>query len=389
MPFALDNITVLDLTSYLAGPYGCALLGDMGATVIKVEAPGGDAMRQYPSTLEGENRAVLGANRNKRSIIINLKAAEGKKALYRMVKQADVLVHNFRPGVPESLGIAYDDLKQLRPDIIYCALTGYGQEGPLRRHPGFDQMLQCFTGLALAQGEQMGAPQVLRGSIVDFFSSTLIAYGITSAIVHRMRTGEGQQVDVSLLRSSLALQVGRFIEAEGEGPETPRETSAGRVTGAFPTKEGYLYFQSSTPPFWNALCTILGLPHLAQDPRYDTLKKRYAMADEIMPQLQQALMGKTALEWEALMLGKVPSIAIRSVGDMFRHPQVQAQDLIVEHEHPAIGRYRAMNAAVQLSAGMPASTRAPLLGEHTNGVLEDFGFDENEIAGLYSAGAVA
>lgn len=388
MPSALDNIIVLDLTSYLAGPYGCALLGDVGATIIKVEPPAGDNMRQYPSTLEGENRAFLGANRNKRSIVIDLKTAAGRETLHRLVKKADVFVHNFRPGVPESLSIDYETLRGLRADLIYCSLTGYGERGPLRRHPGYDQMLQCFTGIAQSQGEASGSPQVLRGSIVDFFASSLIAYGVTSALVHRLRTGEGQHVEASLLRSSLALQVGRFIWAENEERDVPRESSAGRVTGAFPTQEGYLYFQSSTPAFWRALCAILGLPELADDPRYDTLKKRYEHADVLMPQLKQALLARPAKEWEALMLGKVPAIAVRGIEDMFDHPQVLAEDLVVEHEHPVVGKYRAMNTAVRLGASLQNTTRAPLLGEHTNEVLDDFGFDADEIERLRSEGAV-
>ena len=388
MPSALDNITVLDLTSYLAGPYGCALLGDVGATVIKIEAPGGDNMRQYPSTLAGENRAFLGANRNKRSIVIDLKTETGRKSLYRMVKKVDVFVHNFRPSVPEALGIDYETLRGLRPDLVYCSLTGYGERGPLRRHPGYDQMLQCFTGIAQSQGEARGKPEILRGSIVDLFASSLLAYGVTSALVHRLRTGEGQHVEVSLLRSSLALQVGRFVWAENEERDTPREPTAGRVTGAFPTKAGYLYFQASTPAFWRALCRILELPELASDPRYDTLKKRYEHADTLMPLIRAKLLQRPATEWEALMIGKVPGVAVRGIEDMFDHPQVLAEDLVAEHEHPIVGKYRAMSTAVKLGASTQTTTRAPMLAEHTDEVLEGFGFDAAEIAQLRSEGAV-
>ena len=389
MTGALDNIVVLDLTSYLAGPYGCALLGDMGATVIKVEAPGGDNMRTYPTNLEGENRAVLGANRNKRSIIIDLKTSAGLELLHEMVGKADVLAHNFRPGVPEQLKIDYSALKKIRPGLIYASLTGYGQSGPMRKHPGYDQMLQCFTGIAQMQGEEIGTPQILRGSIVDFFTSTLLANGVMAAVIHRLRTGEGQHVEVSLLRSAIALQVGRFIWADNEPRETPRESAAGRVTGAHPTKDGYLYLQASTPHFWKALCEIIGEPDMGTNPRYDTLKKRYALADEIMPRLKAALMAKTAIEWEELMTGRVPGIAIRGVGDMFDHPQVLAEDIVVEHEHPKVGRYKSMGPAVKMGAGSITTTRTPMLGEHTDEILSEFGFDEVRIASLRKAGAVA
>lgn len=389
MSSALKEIVVLDLTSYLAGPYGCALLGDLGATVIKIEAPGGDNMRRYPSTLVGENRAFLGANRNKRSIVMDLKTDLGRESLRRMVKKADVLVHNFRPSVPESLGIDYQALRALREDLIYCSLTGYGQSGPLRRHPGYDQMLQCFTGIAQSQGEVHGEPHVLRGSIVDFFASSLLAYGVTSALFHRARTGEGQHVEVSLLRSALALQVGRFIWAENEDRSVRREPAAGRVSGAFETKEGYLYFQATTPSFWRSLCEILGMPELGDDPRYDTLKKRYENAEVLMPRIKEILRTKTAAEWEALMIGRVPGVAVRGIEDMFDHPQVLAEDLVVEHQHPVVGKYLAMSTAVKFGASAHTTTRAPLVGEHTDAVLEDFGFDIVEIERLHREGAVS
>ncbi len=390
MQSALEGMVVLDLSSYLAGPYGGALLGDVGATVIKVEAPEGDMMRRYPSTLEGENRAVLGANRNKRSIRLDLKNQDGRTAFHRMVEQADVVLHNFRPGVPKSLGIDYDTLRAVRPDLVYCSLTGYGEspDGPLRNHPGYDQMLQCFAGLAAAQGEAAGVPAVLRGSIVDFFTSTLLAFGVTSAIVHRLRTGEGQHVEISLLRSAIALQVGRFISADNEPWDTPKEPDSGRVANAIPTKEGYLYFQATTPKFWTALCEIIGLPELARDPQYDTLRKRGEHSAVLMPQIRQALMAKPAIEWEQLMQGRVPGVAVRSVSQMFDHPQVLAEGLVTELEHPVVGKYKTMTTAVKMGSGEVQTTRSPLLGEHTDEVLRSFGFDEADVGRLRAGKAV-
>ena len=389
MTSALDGITVLDLTSYLAGPYGCALLGDVGADVVKVEAPGGDAIRHYPSTLPDESRFFLGANRNKRSVVVNLKTEAGRAVIHRMIGQADVVVHNFRPAVPKSLGIDYDTAKALRPDLIYCSLTGYGESGPLRDHPGFDQMLQCFTGIAQAQGEQNGSPQILRGSVVDIYTSALLAFAVTSALVHRLRTGEGQHVRLSLLQSAIAMQPSRFIWADCEPRDVEREPAAGRVTAAHPTKEGFLYVQASTPPFWKALCELIGRPELACDPRYDTMKKRYDRSDEVMPILREALMARTALEWEALMTGRVPCIAVRMVGDMFDHPQVLAEDMVVRHEHPGFGGYRAMKRAFEMGSGHPESNPAPMLGEHTDEVLRRFGLTAGEVADLRANDAVA
>ncbi|WP_439397570.1 CaiB/BaiF CoA transferase family protein [Bradyrhizobium sp. PMVTL-01] len=387
MADALEGIVVLDLTAYLAGPYGCAVLGDLGADVIKIEPPGGDAVRQYPSTLE-ECRAFLGTNRNKRSIVIDLKSAEGKAAFYRLVEKADVVVQNFRPSVAPALGIDYETLKAKRLDLIYCSFTGYGDTGPLKDHPGYDQMLQCFTGVAAMQGIDTDGPQIMNGSIVDYYSAAMTTIAILSALVHRLRTGEGQHVKTSLLRSAIAMQAGQFIWADTEPRDVSRWWGAS-YSGIYPTKEGHLYLQATTAAFWKALCEFLGFPHLADHPDYDTLKKRTALKDQIRPMIREALMQRTAREWEELMMGKVPSIAVRSIGDMFDHPQVLAEELVVELDHPRIGKYRTAGKAVKMGVGGSPIRRAPLLGEHTNEILADFGFDVDEITALRAKRAVA
>lgn len=389
MAEALQGIVVLDLTQYLAGPYSCALLGDVGADIIKIEPPAGDATRQYPSTLAEDNRTFLGVNRNKRSVVLNLKDPEGLAAFYRLVEKADVVVHNFRPSVPRRLGIDYETLKGRRQDLIYCSLTGYGESenGPLRDHPGYDTMLQCFTGLAAMQGGE-GAPQILNGSIIDYYTASMVTIAMLSALVHRLRTGEGQHVKASLMRSAITLQAGQFVWAESEPRDIERWWGAS-YSGIYPTKDGYLYLQATTPAFWTNLCEFLGFPELLQDPRFDTLKKRAALREEIKPLIREGLKQRTAREWEELMLGKVPSIAVRSIAEMFDHPQVMAEGLVVEHEHPKVGKYKSMSKAVQMGVGDRPTTRAPLMGEHTDEVLAQFGFNENEIAALRAKGSVA
>ncbi|UQR61458.1 CoA transferase [Bradyrhizobium sp. C-145] len=387
MAEALEGIVVLDLTAYLAGPYGCAVLGDVGADVIKIEPPGGDNTRQYPSTLE-ECRAFLGANRNKRSIVIDLKSAEGKKAFYRLVEKADVVVQNFRPRVAPSLGIDYETLKAKKPDLIYCSFSGFGDTGPLKDHPGYDQMLQCFSGVAAMQGIDTGEPQIMNGSIIDYYSAAMVTVSILSALVHRLRTGEGQHVKASLLRSAIAMQAGQFIWADSE-PRDVNRWWGSSYSGIYPTKEGYFYLQATTAGFWKALCEFLGFPELGEHPDYDTLKKRTAIKDKIRPLIKEALMKRTAREWEELMMGKVPSIAVRPIEDMFDHPQVLAEELVVELDHPRIGKYRTAGKAVKMGKGGSPIRRAPLLGEHTNEVLAGFGFQVDEIASLREKKAVA
>ncbi|PJG50629.1 CoA transferase [Bradyrhizobium forestalis] len=390
MTAALEGIVVLDLTAYLAGPYACSLLGDAGADVIKIEPPIGDALRNYPSTLAEDNRTFMGVNRNKRSIVLDLKKAEGLQAFYRLVEKADVVVHNFRPSVPARLGIDYETLRSRRPDLIYCSLTAYGenQNGPLRDHPGFDTVLQAFTGIASMQGSDTGQPQILNGSIVDYYSSSMVTIGILSALVHRLRTGQGQHVKPSLLRSAIALQAGQFIWAESEPRDVQRWWGAS-YSGIYPAKEGHVYLQATTPAFWKHLCEALGFPELVDDPRYDTLKKRAELREEIKPRIREALKQRTALEWEELMLGKVPCIAVRSVDAMFEHPQVLAEGIVVEHEHPKVGKYKTMDRAVKMGVGDSPTRRAPLMGEHTNEVLASFGFRSEEIAEIRAKGAAA
>lgn len=242
----LAGITVLDLSAYIAGPYGCSLLADQGATVIKIEPPAGDNLRKYPSTLPGESRAFLGVNRSKTGVVLDLKTAEGLEVLRTLVRSADVLVHNFRPSVPARLGISFTDLNPINPQLIYCAVTGYGAHGPLKNKAGYDQILQTMTGMCSAQAKPDSAPEILYGSIVDYYAAAMVAGAVSSALYERERSGQGQEVGVSLLRSALAMQSARLIWAEGEPQEIDRDMRSGGITGIHPTREGYLYVSANT-----------------------------------------------------------------------------------------------------------------------------------------------
>jgi formyl-CoA transferase len=390
MPFALSapgigplsGIRVLELSTYIAGPYGCSLLADLGAEVIKIEPPAGDTLRQYPSTLEAESRAFLGTNRSKLGIVLDLKQPEGQKALSRLAESADVLVHNFRPSVPARLGIEYTRLRKTNPRLIYCALTGYGESGPLKDKAGYDQVLQSITGISALQGPP-GAPEIVYGSIVDFYAASLLAYGVTAALLHRERTGEGQYVGVSLLRTALAMQSGRFIWAENEPRDVDRDLRSGGVTGIHPTRDGHIYISANTPHFWRALCELTGLRELAEDPRFDTVRKRAQRADEIVPKLHAALQSRTALEWEEHFGDRVPCGAVRPIEAMFDHPQVTAEGLMATFDHQTVGRYRGVARPVKLSAAPgPEPFAAPALGQHTAEVLARLGYSAGELEEL-------
>jgi formyl-CoA transferase len=378
----LSGIRVLDLSAYIAGPYGCSLLADLGAEVFKIEPPAGDTLRQYPSTLETESRAFLGTNRSKLGIVLDLKQPEGQKVLLRLVESADVLVHNFRPSVPPRLGIEYERLRKTNPRLIYCALSGYGESGPLKDKAGYDQVLQSVTGICALQG-QPGRPEIVYGSFVDFYAASLLAYGVTAALLHRERTGEGQYVGVSLLRTALAMQSGRFIWAEKEPRDVGRDMRSGGVTGIHPTKEGHLYISANTSHFWHALCELTGLAELAEDPNFETVRKRAKRAGEILPKLRAALESRTALEWEERFGDRVPCGAVRSIEEMFDHPQVSAEGLVATFDHKTVGRYRGMARPLNLSASPgPKPFAAPTLGQHTAEVLARCGYSAQEIEEL-------
>jgi formyl-CoA transferase len=374
----LSGIKVLDLSAYIAGPYGCTLLADQGAQVIKVEPPGGDNLRNYPSTLLSESRAFLGVNRSKLGVVLDLKQQADKDCLLELVREVDVLVHNFRPGVPSRLGITYEQLEKINPRLIYCALTGFGEVGPMKDKAGYDQVLQSMTGMCSMQAKKDGPPEILYGSVVDFYAATLISSAVSSALYEREKSGKGQQVGVSLLSAALTMQSTRLVWADGEPRDIVRDMRSGGVTGIHPTKDGYIYLSANTPHFWKALCDKVGLGGLALDEKFDTVRKRSKHQQELVPLLREALSKKSALEWESIFGEEVPCAAVLKVEDMFDHPQVIAQSMIKTFEHPNAGQYRAFQKPLFFSrTPCPESFAAPTLGQHNQELIANQG-DEFE-----------
>ncbi len=365
----LSGLRVLDLSAYIAGPYGCALLADQGAEVIKIEPPAGDNLRKYPSTLANESRAFLGVNRSKLGVMLDLKQPADFTVLLDLVRTADVLVHNFRPSVAPRLGIGYEQLQAINPRLIYCAVSGYGETGPLQEKAGYDQVLQTMTGMAAEQGKRGGPPEIIYGSVVDYYAAALVAAAVASALYEREKSGIGQFVGVSLLRAALTMQSARLVWVEGEPKDISRDMRSGGVTGIHPAREGFLYISANTPHFWKALCEKTGLTSLSDNPRYDSVKKRAGHAAEIVPQLHEALNSRTALEWETLFGEDVPCAAARNVADMFDHPQVQAEDMITDFTHPVAGRYRGFTRPIKFGRTPgPQPFAAPTLGQHSGTV---------------------
>jgi len=363
----LSGIRVVDLSAYIAGPYGCTLLADQGAEIIKIEPPSGDNLRKYPSSLASESRAFLGVNRSKLAAVLDIKNPDDLATLLTLIETADVLVHNFRPSVAPRIGIGYETLKLLNPRLVYCTVSGYGESGPYKEKAGFDQVLQTMTGMTVLQGKPGGPPEILYGSIVDYYTSALVAGAVSSALFERERSGQGQFVSVSLLAAAMTLQSARLVWAENEGRDVGRDMRSLGITGLHPTREGYLYISANAPHFWTALCQKIGLADLAKNERYDTVRKRAQYQQEIVPQVREALLKHTALEWEGIFGEEVPCSAALSIEDMFDHPQVASQDLLTTYEHPVVGTYRGLKRSIKFSRTPgPDSFAAPTLGQHTD-----------------------
>ena len=383
-PGPLSGVRVLDLSAYIAGPYGCTLLADQGAEVIKVESPTGDNLRTYPSTLEAESRAFLGLNRSKRGLVLDLKTPEGLKVLLGMVRDVDVLVHNFRPNVPVRLGIDFEQLQQINPQLIYCAVTGFGETGPMKDKAGYDQVLQTMTGMCTMQGNRDGVPEIIYGSVVDYYAAALAASGISSALYEREKSGLGQYVGVSLLRSALTMQAARLVWADGEPKDIGRDFRSGGVSGLHPTRDGYLYISANTTRFWKTLCEKVGLPELGIDERYGTVRKRAENVSVIKPLLHKALRSHTAMEWEEIFGDDVPCAAARHIEDVFLNEQVLAEEMVTTFDHPLVGKYRSVAQSIKFSRTPgPKPFASPTFGQHSNSVLEQFGYSSEERDHLY------
>jgi crotonobetainyl-CoA:carnitine CoA-transferase CaiB-like acyl-CoA transferase len=245
-----------------------------------------------------------------------------------------------------------------------------------------------MTGICAMQGPP-GEPEIVYGSVVDYYAAALLAGGVSSALYQRERTGQGQTVNISLMRSALAMQSARLVWAQGEGRDVYRDMRSGGITGLHPTKQGSLYISANTPHFWQALCELIDEPQLASDERYDSVRKRAEHAQELVPRIRAALARRTALEWEERFGERVPCSAVREVEDMFDHPQVLAEEMVQEFEHPLVGRYRGVSRAMTFGGGEPApATAAPVFAQHADEVLARLGYEKQEIEQLRREGVI-
>lgn len=395
MKQALDNIKVLDLTRVLAGPYATMILGDLGADIIKIEMPvTGDDSRAFGPYVNNESAYFMSLNRNKRSITLNLKSEEGKKVFLEMVKKADVVVENFRPGTMEKLGLGYDCLSQVNPKIIYAASSGFGHTGPYSKRAAYDSVVQAMGGIMSITGEKGGKPVRVGSSIADINSGLFTAIGILAALNNRHVTGKGQKVDVAMLDSLVAIlenAVARYV-VTGEAPKPGGNRHPSIVPfEPFETSNGEVVVAAGNDVLWAKFCEVLGKEELINDERFATNPLRNENYDELRPLIAEAMVKKSTEEWlEILDKVGVPNGPINTIDKVLQDPQVIAREMIVEVEHPVAGKLKMPGVPIKLS-DTPGSVRtpAPILGQHTEEILKELlGYNDEQIQKLRDSKAL-
>lgn len=387
---ALDGMRVLDLTQHLSGPYCTMVLGDMGADVLKIEKlEDGDDQRKLGPFVNGESSPFMMINRNKKSITLNLKSDAGKAIFLKLAKLSDVIVENFRPGIVKSLGIDYDTVKQLNPGIIYCSISGYGQTGPYSHKGGFDILAQGMTGIMDMNSATGQRPNKLPISIHDIGAGVTGLYSILCAYIHKMKTGVGQYIDVSLVESGLALTVQEAAAYFVNGVVPKVAGTRNHLSApyqAYQTKDGYVVVGAGNQKLWENFCrNVVNKPEWISDPRFGKVSDRIHHADDLEKIMEEVLMQQETGYWvDKMEQAGVPGGPINSYDQALNDPHFLARDMVVEVQHPKAGRMKTLGIPAKMS-GTPGQIRraAPVFGQDTDEVLKDLlSLSEQEIAEL-------
>jgi len=396
-PLPLMGVKVLDVSQVMAGPYSCMLLADMGADVIKVEPPGnGDQTRGAMGfKMKGpDSMGFLNMNRNKRSIAINLKSEAGKAILFKLVKEADILVENYRPGVMKRLGVGYEVMSKINPALVYVSISGFGQSGPWAMRPGFDLMAQAMSGIMSVTGNGDGKPVKAGVPVADIGCALFATYAALSAYIGAKNTGQGQYIDASLFDSALAFSIWDTSEYWGTGNPPVALGTANRMTApyqAVKAKDGYFVMGATNNKLWQKLCEILERPDLLQKAEYQTIAGRLGQREQLIQELENSFALKSADEWIDLLLEHgIPAGPILDYPQAFESEHGRHRQMRIEIDHPLEGKVPNIGFAVKMQ-GTPQEVRRhpPLLGEHTQEVLMQAGFTPDEIKTLENQGAFA
>ncbi|MDF2547618.1 MAG: carnitine dehydratase [Anaerosolibacter sp.] len=389
MKQALEGIKVLDLTRVLAGPYATMVMADMGADVIKIEAPEvGDDSRQFGPYIKDESAYFMSLNRNKRSITLNLKAPKAKELFIEMVKKADVVVENYRPGTMEKLGLGYEDLKKINPKIIYAAASGFGHSGPYSKRAAYDAVVQAMGGIMSITGPVGGKPTRVGPSIGDVTAGLFTTIGILSALNYRNNTGVGQKVDVAMLDCQVAIlenAIARYV-VTGTPPK-PAGNRHSSITPfePFETSDGEIMIAAGNDALFVKMCELFGTEEWVQDERFKTNPQRTKHVEELVPLITAVTKTKTTKEWQDLLdKAGVPNGPINTIDKVMEDPQVLARDMIVEVDHPVAGHLKMAGVPIKMSETQgTVRTHAPLLGQHTEEILKELlGMSTEEIDAL-------
>jgi crotonobetainyl-CoA:carnitine CoA-transferase CaiB-like acyl-CoA transferase len=395
MPGALDGIRVLDVTTVVLGPWAAQMLGDMGADVIKVEPPEGDTTRRLgPARHPGMAAFYLACNRNKRSIVLDLKQATGREALLRLAAGADVMMHNFRPQPAARLGLDYEVFRAINPRLVYCATYGFRARGPYGDKPAYDDVIQAASGLAALQTPLTGEPRYLPTIVADKTSSLTVLSAVLSALVCRERTGQGQAIEVPMFESVAAYVMVEHLYGETFVP--PLESAGykrilNRWRRPFPTRDGYLGVVPYTDAHWRTFFQVAGRPDLAGDPRFATLESRLANIETLYEELGKIVSTRTSAEWlEALDRANVPATVVNTLESLLTDPHLEATGFWKIIEHPTEGTLRTPDIPATFSA-TPGEIRRhqPRLGEHSVEILREAGYRQAEIDAMLASGATA
>jgi CoA:oxalate CoA-transferase len=374
----LENVVVIDLTRILSGPFCTMLLADFGARVIKIEPPGyGDESRLLGPHINSESTFFMSVNRGKQSMTLNLKTEEGRALLKELIKRADILVENYRPGTMKKWGLGYEDVRNLNPKLIYASISGFGQSGPYMKLPAYDIVVQGMSGIMSITGQQDGPPTRVGTSIGDIVPGLFTMIGIMMALYHRTFTGEGQRLDIAMLDSLVAIlenAIARYqVQKEVPKPIGNRHPAI-TPFDSFSTKDGYIIVAAGNPKLFEQLCTLLGLPGLVEDERFSEYASRHQHEKELKPILDMAFSRYTQAQALAMLeKAGIPCGPINTIDRIMKDPQVTDRDMMVDMEHPIAGMLKLAGIPIKMSLTPGAVERpSPILGQHTDQILREF-----------------